>query len=330
MLGFQSYPEDSGSRMPMDFSNYLLSASPPSSAFDLLSFSSQQAFSHLRNQIPFDNSNYFAPPSFQCLQMAQSGKKTKKAGALKSIIVKPDYTYSSDSDAESGNETPTSPKRSSKKVSFADHQGFALATVRLVKERPDEPPTLNPELLSSLTIGTDADVSLNPPIRVTFTQPASDYMAFRDKLNKNMVSLENVILRDYTVEGTIKVKNIHFEKKVYVRLSLDEWITFKDTTAKYLPGPGNKYKEPFDTFSFSMEIDPSFNVKKTIQFAVCFETDGKQYWDNNGGLNYVLVSEDYESQTAPKYFDKFLPTKRKDQTWSEFSSWSGEKESPYY
>ncbi|XP_005105568.1 protein phosphatase 1 regulatory subunit 3B [Aplysia californica] len=337
---FSTSPEAVGHRLPMDFSPYLLSASPPGAGFDLMGYSGHRSHVHLGiDPLPFDNANYSAHPSFPSLQMSQPGHTNlnkRRNGPLKSIIIRPESC--SDSEGESSSsapESPHSPGRTPKKVSFADHKGLALAQVRLVKEGPDEPPQLNPEMLSSLTLGANADVTCKPPIRLCFSQPASDYLAFRDKISRNLVSLENVILRDYSVEGTIKVKNITFEKRVFVRLSLDEWESFEDFEGTFVPGPGLSYSDPYDTFSFTMEVSPTFDVSKQLQFAVCFEENGQQHWDNNDGANYCIVSEHYGQHTAmppagPTFNPRWLPEKRTD-TWAEFSVWRDvDSHGPYY
>ncbi|MRA76055.1 hypothetical protein GH890_32010, partial [Bacillus thuringiensis] len=64
-----------------------------------------------------------------------------------------------------------------------------------------------------------------PPLVLNFSQPASNYLAFRERLESGLVSLENVVLRDYTIAGTIKVKNAAFEKVVTVRHTFDSWKT---------------------------------------------------------------------------------------------------------
>jgi protein phosphatase 1 regulatory subunit 3A/B/C/D/E len=346
-----NFPEGSSNRMPMDFSPYLLSASPPSSGFELMSFSSQNARNHLGispHAIENANNSHQSYPSLQMSQL--SGIKKKKKGPLKSIIIRTENPWSCSSDSEgdcfstfddtltsSTTVGPQSPVRSTKRVSFADHAGLALAQVRLVKESPDEPPELSADVLSSLTDGASADVTDNPPITLCFAQPASDYLAFRDKINRHLVSLENVILTDYTVEGTIKVKNITFEKRVFVRLSLDEWETFEDFEATYVPGPGVPgYSEPYDTFSFTMDISPSFDVMKKVQFAVCFNEHDIDHWDNNGGENYTIISEHYQevppSPSGLPFFSRYLPEKRTD-SWAEFSGWRDGGHSvddPYY
>ena len=56
------------------------------------------------------------------------------------------------------------------------------------------------------------------------------------------------------MEGTIKVKNITFEKGVNVRLSIDEWESHEDIPASYVPGLGLGYADPCDTSTFRIVI----------------------------------------------------------------------------
>ncbi|GFR79174.1 protein phosphatase 1 regulatory subunit [Elysia marginata] len=340
MLDFIQPVESSSHRVPMDFSPYLLSASPPSSSFDFMGYSSPFSNTTHAYSSPFPTPQaYSSPPSlsnFCPIHHNFSGPSLnqRRKGPLKSIIIKSESL--SDSDAESTcSDSPQSPGRTQKKVSFADHKGLALAQVRLVKESPDEPPALNFDVLSSITKGANADISCKPPIKLCFAQPASDYMAFRDRISSNLVSLENVILRDYTMEGTIKVKNVSFEKSVFVRLSLDEWESHEDIQGSYVPGFSLGYAEPYDTFSFRIDIPPSFDISKRVQFAVCFEENGKQHWDNNNGENYCVVSENYESSESKRtcgymFSPRWLPEKQTD-NWTDFSAWRDVPcETPYY
>lgn len=340
MLGIlQSQPEGSSNRIPMDFSPYLLSASPPtSSGFELMGYSNHCSNSH----IGFSTSSFHTGDcpdlpfhSQDTTSLDKNANLNKRRnGPLKSIIIKSETSSESEGDG-SYPESPHSPGRITKKVSFADHKGLALAQVRLVKEGPDEPPHLNPEILSSLTEGANADVTGKPPIKLCFPQPASDYLAFRDKVSKNLVALENVILKDYTIEGTIKVKNITFEKQVFVRISWDEWETFKDINTTYIPGPGSSYTDTFDTFSFKIDIPPNFDVSKKVQFAVCFMENGNEHWDSNDGNNYCIVSENYEGYKEPSskvstdssdwLSEKFV------EGWKDFSECKDiETSTPYY
>lgn len=77
--------------------------------------------------------------------------------------------------------------------------------------------------------GSIAVYSLN------FSQPASDYFKFRKSIEENFVSLENVLLKGFDINGTIKVKNIKFEKEIFVRCSFDKWQSFEDFPAIYVP-----------------------------------------------------------------------------------------------
>jgi hypothetical protein len=76
--------------------------------------------------------------------------------------------------------------------------------------------------------GSIAVYSLN------FSQPSSDYFKFRKQLEENCVSLENVLLKGFEINGTIKVKNISFEKSVFLRCSFNKWQTHEDFPASYV------------------------------------------------------------------------------------------------
>jgi hypothetical protein len=126
-----------------------------------------------------------------------------------------------------------------------------------------------------------------PPYKLAFSQPT--YIAFREKVDRCNVSLENIILRDYNILGTIQVKNVCFEKRVFVRVTFDSWVTSQDVEAKYVQPYGGNLVYNFDRFSFQFEIDTHSDINKKVQFAVCFETPTGQHWDNNSGANYELV-----------------------------------------
>jgi len=70
---------------------------------------------------------------------------------------------------------------------------------------------------------------------LNFNQPASDYLRFRNILEEKFVSLENVVLNRFQINGTIKVKNINFHKQVYVRCSFNSWHSYEDIHASFVP-----------------------------------------------------------------------------------------------
>ncbi|KAK6174699.1 hypothetical protein SNE40_017927 [Patella caerulea] len=311
-------------RMAVDFTSYLLAASPPtpSSGYDLLSY----AFSQQNSPFTTDAC------VFKCNGTIESSTSLSKRrnGPLKSIIIKSESCETFSSSEESTPVSPLSPGKTRKKVSFADHQGMALTTVRFLTEPSDVPPRLKPEVLASLTQGATAGANVEPPLKLQFTQPASDYLAFRDRLEKECVSLENVILKDYAVVGTTKVKNISFEKRVFVRLSLDSWESHEDVEGVFVPGPGDSTdrKNIFDTFSFEFNVPTNFGLNDKVEFAVGYEANNQQFWDNNFGRNYTIVSSDFkECHHQPSSYHR----EEKVCSWTEYACWNHvDNSTPYW
>lgn len=126
-----------------------------------------------------------------------------------------------------------------------------------------------------------------PPWQPTFPQPASDYLTFRQKLDQDNVSLENVIVREseQLLIGTVKVRNLAYSKEVVVRVSSDSWCTHEDVYCTYVEQPSTSALILYDTFSFRLTLPLTSNV---IEFCVRYRTHGKEYWDNNDGNNYTV------------------------------------------
>nr|CAH7727374.1 unnamed protein product [Callosobruchus chinensis] len=171
--------------------------------------------------LPLNSTKYSARPKRPCL-----------------VIRSSEDSSSSTSDDESSNcsSGAQSPTRNKKRV-------------RVMTEPSSVPPLwMNFHFLEDVTRGVDADpgVSTEDRWQITFAQPASDYVEFRKRLDEGKVSLENVIIKesDDTLVGTVKVKNIAFEKEVFVRSSINNWQTHEDTYCSYVPNssttPGNK------------------------------------------------------------------------------------------
>lgn len=348
MFDFDTLPRVAQtSKMPMDFATYLLSSSPPASNLDLLSlaFSPEAARRWEEEQQEIAEKDYNYEGCMNGVNIDTNGNYRqnlrKHRQGIKPIIIKKDEITSdgetSETSTDSGRVTPTSPcsPRINKKVSFADHKGFALATVRIMTEPSDQPPCIAADVIRSITKGAEPVASGLPPYKLAFSQPASDYMAFREKVDRLSVSLENVILRDYNVLGTIKVKNICFDKRVFVRVTFDSWVTSQDIEAKYVQPYGGNLVHNFDTFSFEFEIDTHSDTNKKVQFAVCFETPTGQNWDNNSGANYEIIPTDFSSP-HPNHLMESLPkctssSLKKVDSWSEYSCWKHvDTSSPYY
>jgi hypothetical protein len=76
-------------------------------------------------------------------------------------------------------------------------------------------------------------------------------------------------------------------KRVKIRLTTNNWISFKDYPASYIP---HSYDGICDRFSFTFDIDRDrICIGNNIQFCICYESfNGQEYWDNNYQQNYRL------------------------------------------
>lgn len=211
-----------------------------------------------------------------------------------------------------------------KKVVFADAKGMSLTQIRVMTEPSNVPPLWSMRFLSQVTKGVVAE-PLPEPWEITFPQPASDYIDFRLKIDTKNVSLENVIVRESEnlVIGTIKVKNIAFNKEVIVRSTGDSWKTQEDTYCTFVANlttdAANVYVL-YDTFSFKLQLPPK---SRKLEFCICFKCNDQEYWDNNGDKNYVFIKK---AQISPTFVNDCYTTKYSEvssanvETWSEFAS----------
>lgn len=156
--------------------------------------------------------------------------------------------------------------------------------------------------------------------RLLFLQPASNYLDFRRRLDTGNVSLENVIVRssDRRIVGTVKVRNVSYDKVVFVRCTDDGWTTNRDTACMYVrnnncnsggggngfgggggaaiggpPSAANPSPAVYDTFSFRLPLPVHAS---TVEFAVCYRTADFECWDNNEGANYRLSFDGQQPQ----------------------------------
>lgn len=305
------------SDVSMDFGTYLLAASPPGIDIEKLIHSSDNWAHRRRNSDSYIHHVAVAKTSVQ---------NDVSHASLKSIIIKNEFVASM-----THLKCASVAKRTKKSVTFADNKGLVLATVRVMTEPSDQPPNLRPEVLSSLCKDDAADVTGRPPLELRFKQPASDYMAFRNKVDQNCVCLENVIIKDYDIIGTIKVKNIAFEKKVFVRCTFDGWFTSEDIPGNYVAtskGSSMSRKNVYDTFTFKISVSPKMECTQKVEFCVCYDVSGNQYWDNKDGKNYQIVTT---KDTAPLETVDCFADLRNVQSWPEFACWNHvDTDLPYY
>lgn len=217
---------------------------------------------------------------------------------------------------------PAPPAGTKKKVIFADDHGLALTQVRVMWEPSHVPPhwSLRP-------------AAITPPApqswQLSFSQPASDYVDFRRRINDENVSLENVIIKEKEgfLTGTVKVKNIGFHKEVLIRWSADNWVTSEDAFCTYVDTPvvSSGAYTIYDTFSFRVMLPVASN---RLDFCVCFRCQEEEHWDSNGGSNYTVSRrEEARSPSPPPAVQRgYRPA-----LWSEYAAWHGSpSDVPYW
>jgi protein phosphatase 1 regulatory subunit 3A/B/C/D/E len=162
----------------------------------------------------------------------------------------------------------------------------------------DEPPQVPASALKDLHIRRRKRSKSQLVYQLDFDQPGSD-PSFIKRVLADKVALENCICNlqpgpsasspeQLTISGIIRVANIAFDKRVFVRYSMDGWRkggTEYDVAASYLPGSNDGAT---DRFAFVM-LQPEGSMQapgSRLEFAVAFDAAGTLYWDSNGGANY--------------------------------------------
>nr|XP_056716054.1 protein phosphatase 1 regulatory subunit 3C-B-like [Euleptes europaea] len=173
-----------------------------------------------------------------------------------------------------------------KKVIFADMKGFSLTAVRIFSKIEEDLCDLH-HALSNLTSFRNKFRGARLETRkymLDFSQPSADYSAFRSRLQSGFVSLESCLIQEKSLSGTIKVRNISYEKEVYVRITFDSWKTFQDICCRYMH---NTYGyTDTDAFSFEVALPKTPVPCGSVEFCIYFQCGPIVYWDNNQGKNY--------------------------------------------
>ncbi|XP_067886454.1 protein phosphatase 1 regulatory subunit 3B isoform X1 [Heterodontus francisci] len=233
-------------------------------------------------------------------------------------------------------------------VSFADSKGLPLTTVKFFDLHDFNFSFSVDDLISSLVgLKTTED---KDSLLLDFAQPSSDYLDFKNRLETDSVCLENCMLQENTIIGTVKVKNIAFEKSLKVRITFNTWKTLQDHDCCYVQDPyGGSDK---DTFAFEIRLPEYIVPHERIEFAICYESGGKTYWDSNKGQNYRLIRSELkhtpetskanqpldtlltESDRMPGYgieFDHYGGLRCSYGLFPEWPSYAGyDKMGPYY
>lgn len=187
-----------------------------------------------------------------------------------------------------------SSKAAKKKVVFADSKGMSLTATHVFSSFDEEGFRNRPggadELqfaMNDLKAGTlDLETSYERSLLLDFQQPSADYLGFRNRLIQNLVCLENCSLQQRLLTGTVKVRNVGFQKWVRLRATFDSWASFTDVDCTFL---NNVYScQDTDTFAFVLELPNSILPQHRVEFCICYQVQDQTFWDNNNGKNYTL------------------------------------------
>lgn len=194
-------------------------------------------------------------------------------------------------------QTPKS--KAKKKVVFADSKGMSLTAVHVFSTFENREPVTS-ELQFDLEDLEDVTATLHinsvQSRILDFPQPATDYLDFRSRLLKNLVCLENCTVQERALTGTIKVRNLAYEKSVHVRITFDTWKSFQDVECTFM---NNVYGcQDANTFSFAIELPGYVPPQNKVEFCISYRTGEQTYWDNNDGRNYGLVSTSWQQNNA--------------------------------
>ncbi|XP_033468303.1 protein phosphatase 1 regulatory subunit 3C-B-like [Epinephelus lanceolatus] len=194
-------------------------------------------------------------------------------------------------------------KASKKKVVFADSKGMSLTAIHVFSKFDDEPyqnkrrgisEELQFDMTDLETATMDLKISSVRSLALDFKQPSADYLDFRNRLIKNSVCLENCSLQERSLTGTIKVRNMGFEKMVQLRATFDSWASFTDIDCTFM---NNVYScQDTDTFTFVLELPAVIQPQNRVEFCICYKAQGQTFWDNNDGKNYIIQHAGWNGQ----------------------------------
>ncbi|XP_009464389.1 PREDICTED: protein phosphatase 1 regulatory subunit 3A [Nipponia nippon] len=197
--------------------------------------------------------------------------------------------------ASSEEEEADTPSTITRKVSFADAFGFDLVSVK----------EFDTWEVPNTGQNDDIEDEVFPQEEYFFSQlftlPASQEELLQ-KVREQKVLLESVVfLPGITcMNGIIRVLNVSFEKLVYVRMTLNNWLSYYDILAEFMP---NSCGSETDQFCFKISLVPPYQKDGAkVEFCIRYETSVGTFWANNDDKNYTLIC--HKKETVPKVDNK--------------------------
>ncbi|NWX75037.1 PPR3A phosphatase, partial [Alca torda] len=197
--------------------------------------------------------------------------------------------------ASSEEEEAEPPSTITRKVSFADAFGFDLVSVK----------EFDTWEVPNTGQSNDIEDEVFPQEEYFFSQlftlPASQEEVLQ-KVREQKVLLESIVfLPGITcMNGIIRVLNLSFEKLVYVRMTLNNWLSYYDILADFMP---NSCGSETDQFCFKISLVPPYQKDGAkVEFCIRYETSVGTFWANNDDKNYTLIC--HKKETVPKADNK--------------------------
>ncbi|NXI72462.1 PPR3A phosphatase, partial [Anseranas semipalmata] len=197
--------------------------------------------------------------------------------------------------ASSEEEEADTPTTIARKVSFADAFGFDLVSVKEFDSWEVPTTAQNNDLEDEVFPQEEFFLSQ------LFTLPASQEELLQ-KVREQKVLLESIVfLPGITcMNGIIRVLNVSFEKLVYVRMTLDGWVSYYDILAEFMP---NSCGSETDQFCFKISLVPPYQRDGAkVEFCIRYETSIGTFWANNDDKNYTLIC--HKKENVPKLDNK--------------------------
>ncbi|OTF69885.1 phosphatase 1 regulatory subunit 3C-like protein, partial [Euroglyphus maynei] len=89
-------------------------------------------------------------------------------------------------------------------------------------------------------------------MRMLFVQPSSDPLNFMERVRANKICLENCLLSGPTgsnhvfkINCIVRVLNVCFQKQVILRYTTNEWLTWTEVPATYVPNSNDGFSDKF-------------------------------------------------------------------------------------
>lgn len=226
-----------------------------------------------------------SPPICKLLNSYEELRGSRGRKPLRSCL---NQKLSAEPEPERRDSSKSNKGQKKKRVVFADMKGLSLTAVRFFSKIEEDLCDLQ-HALSDLACFRPRLRDPRPEVCryvLDFPQPSADYVTFRSRLHSNLVCLENCLIQDRALSGTVKVRNIEYEKKVMVRISFDGWKSFRDVSCQYMHSTYGSADT--DIFSFELALPKPSISRRATEFCISFQCGQKIHWDNNLGRNYKI------------------------------------------